>query len=81
MPVPRNEFKVRLADLEAYLLEKLAGAEGDILEVPWRLMHGSYSCTVGMNNCNQFYTFLECVALLSKCVSGHLPEDVARVFL
>eukprot|EP00931_Biecheleriopsis_adriatica_P101533 TRINITY_DN7664_c0_g1_i1.p1 TRINITY_DN7664_c0_g1~~TRINITY_DN7664_c0_g1_i1.p1 ORF type:complete len:4295 (+),score=1011.97 TRINITY_DN7664_c0_g1_i1:399-12887(+) len=28
----QNEFKVRLADLEAYLLEKLAGAEGDILE-------------------------------------------------
>ncbi|CAL1157217.1 unnamed protein product [Cladocopium goreaui] len=28
----QNEFKVRLADLESYLLEKLAGAEGDILE-------------------------------------------------
>ena len=30
--VARNEFKVRLADLEAYLLEKLAGADSDILE-------------------------------------------------
>ncbi|CAK9027352.1 unnamed protein product [Durusdinium trenchii] len=28
----QNEFKVRLADLEAYLLEKLAGADSDILE-------------------------------------------------
>eukprot|EP00930_Biecheleria_cincta_P103951 TRINITY_DN9605_c0_g4_i1.p1 TRINITY_DN9605_c0_g4~~TRINITY_DN9605_c0_g4_i1.p1 ORF type:complete len:4232 (-),score=759.91 TRINITY_DN9605_c0_g4_i1:457-13152(-) len=28
----QNEFKIRLADLEAYLLEKLAAAEGDILE-------------------------------------------------
>ncbi len=79
MPVPRNEFKVRLADLEAYLLEKLAGAEGDILEVPWRLMHGSYSCTVGMNNSNQFYTFLECLALLPKCIVGHLLAVVAGV--
>lgn len=32
--VARNEFKVRLADLEAYLLEKLAGADSDILEAP-----------------------------------------------
>ncbi|CAK0817187.1 unnamed protein product [Prorocentrum cordatum] len=28
----QNEFKVRLAELEAHLLEKLSSAEGDILE-------------------------------------------------
>jgi hypothetical protein len=51
----RNEFKVRLADLESYLLEKLAGAEGDILEArAWCFamrwwspyIHGEYDAVI-----------------------------------